>query len=188
MVTMILLIIAVSFDAMSFGFSQGINNQRLNFFTMLIMTSLSTVLFTIPLLLSSLIFKYFDKTILNIIKGIILIILSIIYFFIFIKNKRKHTNNKKNTTENRSSKNTTLKIAILATFPISVDAMFTALLNGYSFINYIIAICLYFFITFISLLLTNLVGLKIQSKSNIDLGWTSSFVFLIIGLLKLFGI
>ena len=50
-------------DAMSFGFSQGINNQRLNFFTMLIMTSLSTVLFTIPLLLSSLIFKYFDKTI-----------------------------------------------------------------------------------------------------------------------------
>lgn len=186
MFTLTILIIAVSFDAMSFGFAQGLKKIKISMITTLIMTSLSTLLFSVPLYLSKFISQYFYENILNLINGIILILLSIIYFVVYITNRKKITKQ-----QDELEKNTTIMpmfIGISATLPISVDAMFTALLNGYTLDYLLFGVILYFIITFLSLLITNKMGMKLSNKTNFNLGWLSSLIFLIIGILKIFGI
>ena len=81
-----------------------------------------------------------------------------------------------------------LKPALAATIPISIDAVFTAFLNGYSLSHIGYGIILYFIITFLSILITNQIGLQLSKRSNINLGFLSGLIFIIIGLLKFFGI
>lgn len=183
MLTIILLILALSLDAFSFGFAQGFKKYKLTLVNCLIMSAISTFLFTVPLYLSQFVFKYFNEQVCNIINGIILILLGLYYLYDFIKSK-----NYKIEDKNNKIIPLRLKICILSTFPISLDAIFTALLNGYSVTYIISAILIYFLFTFCSLYLTNLIGLKFSKDSYISLSWLSSLIFIIIGSLKCFGI
>jgi len=179
---MILLIIAVSVDAMSFGFSQGIKKLKLNFFIIISMSLLSTLLFAIPLNLSNILIYYLNEKILNIVNGLFLIVLGLYYLYTFIKNSKK--------IKIEEIPKFKIKNFLSTTFIISLDASFTGLLNGYlfSYINLIIGVIIYFFITFLSLTITHIIGLNISKNSNIDLCFISSIIFIILGLLKFFGI
>ena len=184
MIYTMFLIIAISIDAMSFGFAQGFQKKYITILNCLIMTIISTLLFTIPLYLSSFVFKYFNEQLCNIINGIVLIILGIYYL---VKNltTSKNRNLEKN---NVNIEHLCLKNCILSTFPISLDAIFTTFLNGYSIPDIIFAIIFFFCFTFISILLPNRISLKISNKTSLHISWISGIIFLIIGTLKSFGI
>ena len=185
MLTITILIIVVSFDAMSFGLAQGLKNIKICFCTLLLMTILSTILFTIPLYISKFIANFFEENTLNIINGIALLIMAIIYLLLFIKDIKINENYEINKTD---IKIMPYKSALIATFPISIDAIFTALLNGYSLEFLFAGVIIYFFITFFSLFVTNYIGLKLSRITTMNLGWISSIIFFIIGTLKLLGI
>ena len=122
----------------------------------------------------------------NYINGSVLILLSIIYFILFLKSYRNVQ--KEDCIIRHEQQIMSIKTGILATIPISLDAMFTALLTGYTVQSYSFMIIFYFFMTSISIYILNLIGLKLISHTKLNLGWLSSLVFLIIGVLKIFGI
>jgi len=185
MLTILLLIIAISFDAMSFGLAQGLKKVKISFINVFIMTIISTIIFTIPLYLSKFVAKYLSENICNIINGAVLIFLGIYYLKKYFNElKIKDENNNKNL----SKTNLSLKQSILATFPISLDAIFTAFLNGYTLSYIIFGIIFYFFITFLSIYVLNLIGLKLSKSTKLNLGFLSSIIFITIGILKIFGI
>jgi len=180
MITLIFLIIAVSIDAMSFGFAQGIKNNKISIFYCLIMTILSTILFSIPLYISKFIVYYLNEKTLNIINGIVLIILGLFYLLNYFFNNKK--------INKKTEHNISLKYCIIETIPISLDAIFTAFLNGYT-LNYLyVGIIFYFFITFIYIYIFNIIGLRISKKTSTNLSFLSSLIFIVIGILKLYGI
>lgn len=181
MITIIILIITISIDAMSFGFAQGVLNNKIPLFYCLIMTILSTILFSIPLLLSKYIFSFFSENICNFVNGILLITLGFVYLLNLFKPK-----NKKNIKNNLNKIN--LKTIIIETFPISLDAIFTALLNGYTLNSLLFCIILYFFLTFFSIYIFNLISLKLSQKIKFNINFLSPLIFIIIGSLKIFGI
>jgi len=184
MFTIIILVIAISFDAMSYGLAQGLKNIKINFLCSFIMTIISTIIFTIPLYLSKFVAKYLNEQICDIINGIVLILIGIIYLF-------KYFNQLKNREQLEKNKNQTclkIKNGIIAIFPISLDAIFTAFLNGYTLDFVIFGVSFYFIMTFISIYILNLIGLKLTNKTSLDLGFLSSLIFILIGTLKIFGI
>lgn len=183
MITIILLIIAISFDAMSYGLAQGLKNIKVPFFYVMVMTLISTMLFTLPLYLSKYIAKYISEVLLNIINGSILIILGIFYLISYFKTIKQEV-----YTKNSDKQILSLKSAIASTFPISLDAIFTAIFTGYTLQFVLFGIIFYIFMTFSSIYVLNLIGLKISKSSTINLGFLSAFIFFIIGILKLFGI
>ncbi len=183
MIITIILIAAVSLDAFSFGLAQGFKKNKLTLLNILIMTILSTILFSIPLHLSNLVFKYFDKNFCNLFNGIILILLGLIYFISSFMAK-----NCKNEKEDVKFNTLCIKNCILFTFPINLDAVFTAFLNGYNIPNLPFAILIFFVFTFCSLLIPNKISLKLSNKSSSNLSWLSGLIFIIIGSLKSFGI
>ena len=183
MIRTILLIIALSLDAFSFGLAQGFKNNKIKVVFIFLMSILSTVLFAIPLFLSQFIFHFFNKDICNIINGSILTLLGLYYFIKFIVFKFR-----KLDIKNVKNNEICLKFCILSTFPISLDAIFTAFLNGYSLSNIIFAILTYFLFTFVCIFVSNFIALKLSKKSSFDLSWLSGFIFIILGLLKTFGI
>ena len=187
MLTIILLIIAVSFDAMSFGLAQGIKNIKITPLNTFIMSIVSTILFTIPLYLSYKFAKLISEHILNLVNGIVLILLGLYYLISYLIKLKKH-NTKIITNKNTEQTFMKIKAGLIAVFPISLDAIFTAILNGYTLDYITFGIVFYFFMTFLSIFLTNMIGLKLSNKTKIDLGFLSSLIFITIGILKLFGI
>ena len=183
MIKSIFLITALSLDAFSFGLAQGFKNNKIKILYIFTMAFISTLLFFIPLILSQYIFQYFDKYICNIVNGFILILLGLYYLIKYFLEK-----NCKNNTKNVKNNKFCLKFCILSTFPISLDAIFTALLNGYTMTNITFITITYFLFTFFAILLSNFISLNLSNKSNYDLSWLSGLIFIFIGLLKSFGI
>ena len=109
MLTLIILIIAVSFDTMSFGLAQGLKNIKITLLNTFIITIISTIIFTIPLYLSKFVAKYFDETLCNIINGIVLILLGIIYLIKYFKERKSNVKIEKNKNQSKLS----LKLCIL---------------------------------------------------------------------------
>lgn len=188
MLTITLLIIAVSIDAMSFGLAQGLKKIKITFIYIACMSILSTILFSVPLYLSRFIVEYLSEFWLDLVNGIILLALGIYYIAIYFVDLKKQDNLDIYVSKNESITFMKLKPALAATIPISIDAVFTAFLNGYSLSHIGYGIILYFIITFLSILITNQLGLQLSKRSNINLGFLSGLIFIIIGLLKFFGI
>ena len=175
MVTIILLVLAVSLDALSFGLAQGFNKNSISLFYAFCMSMLSTILFAIPLYISSFIYKYLNSSVCYIINGIILLLLGLFYLknAVFKNISKQGTNNALN-----------FKNCMVAVLPISLDAIFTAFLSGYE-LNYIIfGIVFYFTITLLFIYIPNKIALKISKKSKIDIDWLSGIIFIVLAILK----
>lgn len=178
MTRIILLVIAVSLDALSFGIASGLNKSKIKFWYAFCMAFISTFMFAIPLYASYYVSKYLNEDLLYLINGIVLCGLGIYYIIISFKKEQK--NNQFNVKS--------LKNCILSTFAISLDAIFTAFLSGYS-LNYVIfGIIFYFFVTLLFIYVPNTLTLKFSKIKNINLSWVSGVIFIILGILKLFEI
>lgn len=184
MFTIILLILAISLDALSFGLAQGFNKNSIGYINCFFMSVLSTLLFAVPLYLSQLVVQYLDEKICYLLNGIVLLCLGIFYlvqFFVLLQKKEPPLEKKENSK-------LTLGYCLISTIPISLDAIFTAFLSGYSLQYIIFGVIFYFVITYIALFIPNKIALKMSGKSNLRLEWLSGLIFVVLGLLKIFGI
>lgn len=183
MATISILILAVSLDALSFGLAQGIKKNSINPFYALCMTIVSTILFAVPLYLSSIVIKYLDENICCYINGSVLIGLGVLYIITFIVNSFKKEELKATPKTNLS-----LGYCLISTLPISLDAIFTGFLSGYTLSYIAYGIVFYFIVTFLAIYIPNKIALKMSGKNNLKIEWLSGTIFIILGLLKLFGI
>lgn len=176
MAAFLLLILCLNIDALSFGVTYGLKKIKFNFFFSLKICIISSIFFAVPLFLSPLVFKYLDRSLCNIINGIILILLSIMYF-------TKSSGKKKKQIENHSTKN-----FMYECLAFSVDAIFTAFLGGFPANYYIIFILFYFFTNFLAIYLGNLITYKFNKYIKINLEFFGGIIFLALGIFKIFGI
>ena len=172
----LLLILCLNLDALSFGVAYGLKKQKFSLFFILKLSVFSTFLFSVPLYLSKFLFKYFNRIVCNIINGLILIVLGLFYLF-----KRS---NPIDSTENKSTK----KSFVGETVAFSVDAFFTAFLGGFPLNFYVFFVVFYFFSNFLAIFLGNLILFKINKKINFRLDFVGGIVFLLLGVLKIFGV
>lgn len=179
MTTTILLILAVSLDSVSFGLAQGFLKNKIKLSYALCMTLLSVILFATPLYLSSLVFKHLSKNTCYLINGIVLLLLGLYYLITSLLAKEQPNINKKTIN---------LRFCIVNTFPISLDALFTAFFNGIFIKNKVFAILFFALVTFISLYIVNIITLQLSKKCKISLNWLSGLVFIILGILKILEI
>jgi len=202
MLSFLVLILCINIDALSYGVAYGLKKQKFNILYILAVCILSTIMFAIPLYFSKYIFNYFDETICHIINSIVLILLGIHFFL------QKNTKNTKNIEENNKKSNnnaenvkilssdneTTVKHKInfkqyfLECLVISVDAIFTALLSGFNDKNYIFYVLFYAFTNFFAIFLGNIFFYKLDKKLKLNLNYFSGIIFIILGILKIFGI
>ena len=171
----LLLILCLNLDALSFGIAYGARKNRFTFWFVLKLSLFSTILFAIPLFLSKFLFKYFDRTVCNIINGVILIILSLTYFF------------KKEKSTNENIDHFSKKKFLGECFAFSVDAFFTAFLGGFPLNFYLIFVIFYFFSNFLSIFFGNLIVFKLNKKIKFNLDFFGGIIFLILGITKIFG-
>lgn len=183
MITIIILILAVSLDALSFGLAQGIQRNSINWFYALCMTLLSTILFAVPLYLSSIVVQYISEKTCLIINGSVLIGLGVLYLINFIISCFK---GEKFQPEIKTK--LSLGYCLISTLPISLDAIFTGFLSGYSLTHIAFGIVFYFIVTFLVIYVTNKVALKLTGKAKLNIEWLSGTIFIMLGVLKLFGI
>lgn len=209
MLSFIIIILCINIDAFSYGVAYGFKKQKLNIFYIFCVTLLSTILFTIPLIISRYVFNLFNPLICHLINGAILIALGIYYFLqkqpeIYennsknIKNRFKSDknynlknfeNNKKKVNKYRKNPNKIgIKQYIIETFVISVDAIFTALLSGFSSNFMIFYIFFYAFSNFFAIFLGNIIFYYTNKKLKIKLSYFSGIIFIFLGILKCFGI
>lgn len=174
MIKIILLVVAVNIDALSFGFASGLCKSKIKWNYALCMAVISTILFSVPLYLSHIVVKYLNEDIFYIINGIVLCLLGIFYILSAFRKK----------TEQEIYNTKSLKGCIISVLPISLDSIFTAFLNGYSLSYVIFGIVFYFVTTFCFIFFANLIGLKLTSKSKLNINWVSGVIFLILGILK----
>lgn len=174
MTTIILLVLAVSLDALSFGLSSGFSKNKVSFFYALCMAVFSTILFAVPLYLSSILIKYLNSSVCYFINGAVLLLLGIIYLVEAFKKKNQHITNQP----------LSFKRCMLLVFPISLDAIITAFLSGYS-LNYVVfGIIFYLVITFLFIYIPNIIALKVAKKCKINIGWLSGLIFILLSILK----
>ena len=171
----LLLILCLNIDALSFGVAYGIKKVKFSFWFVLKVSILSSIFFAIPLFLSQFLFKYFDKTICNIINGIILILLG---FFSFLK---------KDKESNENIFCFSRKKVFGECFAFSVDAIFTAFLGGFPLNFYLFFVFFYFFSNFLAIFFGNLILFKINNKTKFRLDFVGGIIFLILGITKIFG-
>ncbi len=176
MATFLLLILCLNIDALSFGVTYGLKKIRFNFFFTLKICILSSIFFAIPLFLSPLVFRYLDKSICNIINGVVLIFLSLMYF-------TKNSNKKSKEITTCSTKK-----FLYECLAFSVDAIFTAFLAGFPSNYYIIFILFYFFTNFLAIYFGNLLVYKFNTYIKINLDYFGGIIFLALGIFKIFGI
>ena len=178
MVYIIILVLAVSLDTLSFGLAQGFSKNKIPFSYAFCMTIFSTMLFAIPLYISSLIIEYLDEDLFRVINAVVLLLLGIYYLINSISiNKHTHKNNNP----------LSFFRCMLSVFPISLDAIFTAFLSGYKLNFVIFGIFFYFIITFVAIFVGNRLTLKISKHSAINLDWLSGLLFVLLGIFKFIG-
>ena len=172
MLSFLIIILCINIDALSFGISYGLRKQKIGFFINIFITTFSTLFFTIPLVTSKLIFSHLNNNICNLLNGIFLIILGL--FYIFENNKKSH-------------KNLTIKNSFIECFIISIDAIFSAIFNGYLINTYIFYIIFYYITNFFAIFLGNRISFKLSSISNINFSLFSGLIFIFLGIFKIFG-
>ena len=173
MLSFIIILICVNIDALSFGISYGLKCFKIKINTTLLISTLSTLLFCIPLLLSKYIMSFFNQKICYLINGIFLIILGLIYVF---------------ETNKKTPKNLNLKNSIFECFIISIDAIFTALFNGYLLQNHVFYIFLYYIFNFFAIFFGNSLFYKFSKISKLNLCFFSGIIFIFLGIFKIFGV
>ena len=131
MVSFCLIILCLNIDALSYGVAYGTKKTKLKTGYIFSISLLSTLFFLISLYSSKYIYHYFNARLCEILNGLILITLGLSYI-------KPQNLNQKNTPSNN---NFSLKKSLLECFAFSVDAIFTALLSGFSS-NFIIFFCL----------------------------------------------
>lgn len=178
-----ILILALSLDAISFGIAQGIKRNSINIWYALAMTVLSTILFAVPLYLSSIVVAYLDEKICCIINGVVLIGLGALYLTNFIISCFK-----KESLKPQFEQKLSFGYCMVSVFPISLDAVFTGFLSGYALSHIVYGISFYFVITFLAIYVTNKLALKMTGKSKLKIEWLSGTIFVILGILKICGI
>lgn len=136
---------------------------------------MSTVMFAIPLAISKYIFQYFDELVCRIINAAVLILLGINYFLPKKKDERQ-----------KSSRAPALKCFIECLI-ISVDAIFTALLSGFSENYYVFSVFFYAFSNFFAIFLGNRFLYKLSKISKLNLNFLSGMVFVLLGIFKVIG-
>ena len=203
MLSFLLIILCINIDALSYGVAYGFKKVKLRIIYIFLMTLLSTVFFAIPLCISKYIFQYFNQIICNIINGLILIIFGIYYFLQkspdFSEKNEQNFDKNYNLDNKITSKNNINKIDnnykkfnfksfFIETLVISVDAIFTALLSGFSSNFTIFYIFFYAFSNFFAIFLGNLIFYRSNKLFKIKLSFFSGLIFIILGFLKFFGI
>lgn len=176
MTAYLLLILCLNIDALSFGVAYALKKKRFKFFFTLKISLLSSLFFAIPLFLSKFVFEYLNKSVCNIINGIILIILALSYF---VKKSEKNIGENENFSQKRF---------LGECFAFSVDAIFTAFLAGFPMKFYIIFLFFYFFSNFLAIYFGNFFVFKFNKKIKFRLDFLGGIIFLILGILKIVGI
>lgn len=177
MASFLLTILCLNLDALSYGISYGITKIRINIKYIIFISSLSTLLFAIPLYFSKYIYKFFNPDLLKYINAIVLFVLGIIYI---IKNKK--------STETKKQAPLNFKACFFECIAISIDAIFTAILSCFSTKFFIFSIFFYAFSNFFAIFLGNLFSYLFQSKLKFNLGFFSGFIFIFLGFMKCMGI
>ena len=209
MLSFLLIILCINIDALSYGIAYGFKRVKLKISYIFYVTILSTLFFAVPLYISKYIFQYFNPIICNIINGLILIIFGIYYFLQKSPDYKEKTSKKshfeqnfdkkyileKENTEknninkiNNNYKKFNFKLFFIETLIISVDAIFTALLSGFSSNFTIFYIFFYAFSNFFAIFLGNFIFYKSNKFCKIKLSFFSGIIFIILGILKFFGI
>lgn len=73
------------------------------------------------------------------------------------------------------------------TIAISVDAIFTAFLSGFSDNFYLFLVFFYLFSNFFAIFFGNIIFFKINKKCNVKLDILSGIIFILLGIFKIFG-
>ena len=176
MTTFLITILCLNIDALSYGISYGISKIKINLKYIFFITIISTILFAIPLAISKYIYTLFNKKILEIINGIILIILGLSYIL------------KKSEDLQTKKQGLNFKTCFFECIAISVDAIFTAILSGFSANYFIFSVFFYALTNFFAIFFGNLFFYNFQNKLRINLSFFSGFIFIFLGFLKCIGI
>lgn len=213
MLSFILVILCINIDAFSYGVAYGLKKQRFNPIYILFVSLLSTLLFTVPLLISKYVFEFLNPTLCHIINGLALISLGIYYFlqkspkinknsdknlkiesinntnYYFPCNYNKNRSVSENPNKiNNIYKKITIKSFFIETLVISIDAIFTALLSGFNSNLLVFYIFFYAFSNFFAIFFGNLIFYNSDKILKIKLSFFSGIIFIILGFLKFFGI
>ena len=175
MTSFLIIILCLNLDALSYGISCGIRKIKINLKYIFYITTLSTLFFAIPLYFSKYIYTYFNPLVLRYINAAILIILGLIYIF------KKEDQTKKQIL-------LSYKTCFFECVAISVDAIFTAILSGFSGNFYIFSIFFYCLTNFFAIFFGNIFFYKLNNFLKINLSFFSGFIFIILGILKCVGI
>ena len=177
MLTFLITILCLNIDALSYGISYGTRKIKINLKYIFFISTCSTIMFMIPLLISKYICEFFNPLLLRIINAIILIVLGITYI---IESKK----------ENQTKKQVHLsfKTCFFECVAISVDAIFTAVLSGFSGNFFIFSIFFYGLTNFFAIFFGNLFFYNLNQSSRFNLSFFSGFIFIILGILKCMGI
>ena len=176
MLTFCITILCLNIDALSYGISYGISKKKIKLRYIFLICTMSTIMFAIPLGISKYIYQLFNPLLLRIINGIILIILGLNYLL-----KRPENNPIKKQDK------FSFKTCFLECLAISVDAIFTALLSGFSYNFYIFSIFFYAFTNFFAIFLGNYLFYNFNKNLKINLSFFSGFIFIILGIIKFIG-
>lgn len=175
MLSYCLLILCLNLDALSYGIAYGSKQTKLKQSFIWSVSILSTIFFSISLYVSKYMFQYLNEQTCRIINGIILIILGISYI---IPKKEKEKTHHKNISFGKF---------FLECFAISVDAIFTALLSGFSQKYFLFFIIFYFLTNFLAIFCGNLFFYKLGHKLTISIDFLSCFIFVFLGIFKFIG-
>ena len=173
MLSFIIILLCVNIDALSFGISYGMRGVKIKTSTTLLISILSTLLFSIPFLVSKFVMGFLDQKICFLINGFFLIILGLVYII---------------ETDKKTPKILNLKNSIFECFIISIDAIFTALFYGYLFKNHIFYIFLYYIFNFFAIFHGNRLFYKFSKISKLNLYFFSGIIFIFLGIFKIFGV
>ncbi len=177
MLSFCLIILCVNIDAFSYGAAYGAQKQKLPTTYIILTTILSTIYFSISLILSKHLYSHYCKQTLELINGIILIILGLTYLF---PKKQKEKTPKQQF-------HFSFKLFMFECLAISVDAIFTAILTSFSSDYLVFFIIFYLFTNFLAIWLGNLLVLKIGKLSKLNLNFFSCFIFILLGFFKIIG-
>ena len=177
MAAFLITILCLNIDALSYGISYGTRKIKINLKYILFITFVSTLLFAIPLKISKYIYQVFNPFVLRFINAIILFVLGLTYIF-----------QKPNKEEIKKQAFLSYKTCFFECIAISIDAVFTAILSGFSGNFFIFSIFFYALTNFFAIFLGNLIFYNFNKNLRFNLGFFSGFIFIILGILKCVGI
>lgn len=176
MITFFTTILCLNIDALSYGISNGIAKKIIPLKFIFFISILSTIMFAIPLAISKYIYEYFNELVLRLINAVFLIVLGLSYML-----------KKQDKTQTKKQVDFSLKSCFFECVAISVDAIFTAILSGFSANYYIYSLLFYIFTNFFAIFLGNNIFYYFNKNIKINLSFFSGFIFIVLGILKIIG-